>query len=105
MLTGTGIAAFAIGLAFSWPDKPVVSYDSIRNPTTGVVTVETVSHKSSGKFIPFSMFMLGACLVATGVPCLTVGLTERHKWRKRKNELDVKAGILSNTHVGFAMNF
>jgi hypothetical protein len=40
-----------------------------------------------------------------GVPLLGVGLSQRHKWQKIKINMNIQSGIMSNGHVGLAVNF
>lgn len=87
VLTGTGVAFMGLGCAFAFQPRP------------------QDGHKGMGSFLPFAFWMTGAPMIATGVPLLAVGLTQRHKWRGRKEELDIHAGLLLNGNVGLAMTF
>ena len=87
VLTGTGVAMMGAGFAFAFQPRP------------------EGGHKGMGSFLPFAFWMTGSPLIGTGVPLLAVGLTQRHKWQKRKEELEIHAGILSNGQPGLALNF
>jgi hypothetical protein len=85
VLTGCGLALFGLGL--------------------GVMLAPTGDTRGGGDFGVIIVMIPGAAVTAAGIPLLTVGLTERHKWQKRKNELNVQTGLLSNGHVGMTMTF
>jgi hypothetical protein len=61
--------------------------------------------RTDENFLAFALLMTGAPLIGVGVPLLGVGLAQRHKWRQRKNQLNIQTGILSNTHLGLVLNY
>ena len=52
-----------------------------------------------------TLVILAPFLLPTGVVMLVVGSQMERKWKKVQNNLQLTSGILSNGHVGLALNF
>jgi hypothetical protein len=102
---GAGVCSFLIGVGFFFAVKPNPVPDTLYNPVTHTYTMQQAHYHQAGLPVYFSMFMLGTCLVATGVPMLSVGIRQRHIWQKRKDQINIQTGILSNAHLGLAITF
>ena len=81
VLTGAGGIIFGIGLA------------------------RMFGARTDENFLAFALLMTGAPLIGVGVPLLSVGLAQRHKWRQRKNQLNLQTGILRNGGAGVVLNY
>jgi hypothetical protein len=92
VLTATGISTEAIGLGlFFIPRRQPVS----TQPKTG----------GGGDFAILVLFTPQLTLIGAGVPLLTVGLTQRYKWRMKEKELKIQTGMLPGGNFGLAMKF
>jgi hypothetical protein len=40
-----------------------------------------------------------------GIPVLSIGVVQHRKWMNIKEQIDIHAGIMTNNHIGFTMNF
>jgi len=93
VLTGTGGALLITGFFFMIPSRR---------------TIENSGNAHVGKtenFAPFIFWFSGFPALVPGIPTLAIGVTQRNKWKKRKDQLKIQGGIMTNGHVGLAMNF
>lgn len=86
VLTGVGLGLFVVGGIMAIPGKPTTS--------TGSNGVTEIHH--SINFLPWAFWAASFPEIVAGVPLLAVGLSERHKWRQRKQQLEMHAGLLGD---------
>ena len=91
VLTGVGAAVFIAGC--------VSEIVAVSKPA------DRIQGHIASNYTPISLWISGIPFLATGIPVLAIGVSERHRWQKRREHLQMQAGMLNNGHVGIAMGF
>ena len=89
VLTGVGGAIFMAGTGYGiWQiEQPVKPGPKSGDPTTVIIWIMAMPE------------------IAIGVPLLSIGAVQQHKWRAIKSQVSIHAGLMNNAHMGLVMNF
>ena len=89
VLMGVGGAIFLAGTGYAiWQvEQPVRPGPKSGNPTAIIIWIMAIPE------------------IALGVPLLSVGVVQQHKWRTIKSEVSIHAGLMNNGNMGLVMNF
>lgn len=93
VLTATGGAMMVAGAIYVFVPKPAVVVQPggfqphHADPTAPAIWISSIP------------------LLAPGIPVLAIGLVQRKKWKRIKDDVTVQTGILQTGQIGLAINF